>query len=41
MTQHYDIFICHTSEDKEGFVRPLAEALRRLGASVWYDEFFA
>lgn len=39
MTQHYDIFICHASEDKDAFVRPLAEALRRLGVSVWYDEF--
>lgn len=39
MTQAYDVFICHASEDKEGFVRPLAEALRRLGVSVWYDEF--
>lgn len=34
-----DVFICHASEDKEGFVRPLAIALRSLGLSVWYDEF--
>lgn len=39
MIQQYDVFICHASEDKESFVRPLAEALRRLGVSVWYDEF--
>jgi TIR domain len=39
MTREYDVFICHASEDKEGFVRPLADALRRLGVSVWYDEF--
>lgn len=39
MTQQYDIFVRHASGDKEGFVRPLAEALRRLGVSVWYDEF--
>jgi len=39
MAQLYDVFICHASEDKEGFVRPLAKALRSLGVSVWYDEF--
>ena len=39
MSSPYDVFICHASEDKEGFVRPFAEALRRLGLSVWYDEF--
>ncbi len=39
MTQGWDVFICHASEDKESFVRPLAEALRRFGVSVWYDEF--
>lgn len=35
----YDFFISHASEDKEDFVRPLAEELRRIGVSVWYDEF--
>ena len=35
----YDIFICHASEDKEDFVRQLAEALRSAGLKVWYDEF--
>jgi len=35
----YDVFICHASEDKTGFVRPLAEALRAQGLRVWYDEF--
>ncbi|HSW10539.1 MAG TPA: toll/interleukin-1 receptor domain-containing protein [Bacillota bacterium] len=35
----WDVFISHASEDKDTFVRPLAEALRRLGVSVWYDEF--
>jgi len=34
-----DLFICHASEDKESFVRPLEVGLRSLGASVWYDEF--
>ena len=35
----YDFFICHASEDKEGFVRQLAKALETKGARVWYDEF--
>lgn len=35
----WDVFISHSSEDKEAFVRPLALWLRREGASVWYDEF--
>jgi TIR domain len=39
MTERWDVFICHASEDKEAFVRPLAEGLRRLGVAVWYDEF--
>ncbi len=39
MVERCDVFICHASVDKQAFVRPLAEALRRLGVSVWYDEF--
>ena len=35
----FDVFISHTSEDKEAVVRPLATALRDAGLSVWYDEF--
>src|SRR6266508_214308 len=35
----YDAFICHASEDKDGFVRPLAERLRAERVEVWYDEF--
>jgi hypothetical protein len=35
----YDAFICHASEDKEDFVRPLAERLRQQHIHVWYDEF--
>lgn len=35
----YDAFISHASEDKEEFVRPLAEALTVAGLRVWYDEF--
>jgi hypothetical protein len=38
-SKQWDVFICHASEDKDAFVRPLAVALRRLGVSVWYDEF--
>ena len=35
----YDVFICHASEDKDDFVRPLAEKLRQHHLDVWYDEF--
>ncbi len=35
----YDVFISHASEDKDEFVRPLAEALQRNRIKVWYDEF--
>jgi hypothetical protein len=35
----YDVFICHASEDKDYFVRPLAQKLREEGSNVWYDEF--
>jgi hypothetical protein len=38
-TYEYDVFISHASEDKEDFVRPLAEELRKRGYRVWYDEF--
>lgn len=35
----HDAFICHASEDKETFVRPLAERLRAEHLEIWYDEF--
>jgi TIR domain len=35
----HDVFICHASEDKDDFVRPLADALRAYHLDVWYDEF--
>ena len=35
---NYDFFISHASEDKEDFVRQLAEALQSRGAAIWYDE---
>jgi hypothetical protein len=38
-TREYDVFISHASEDKEGIVRPLANALKNEGLRVWYDEF--
>ena len=37
--REYDVFISHASEDKDDVARPLAEALRKNGLSVWYDEF--
>ena len=37
--QMFDVFISHTSDDKEHVVRPLATSLRAAGLSVWYDEF--
>ena len=37
--KEYDVFISHASEDKDDVARPLAEALRSNGLTVWYDEF--
>lgn len=34
-----DLFISHASEDKDDFVRPLANLLRQYELDVWYDEF--
>jgi hypothetical protein len=36
--KHWDVFVSHASEDKDGFVRPLADALAKSGLEVWYDE---
>ncbi|WP_018403074.1 toll/interleukin-1 receptor domain-containing protein [Marinobacter gelidimuriae] len=36
-TKH-DVFISHASEDKDSFVRPLAQELTGMGFKVWYDE---
>ncbi len=33
------LFICHASEDRDDFVRPLAEALRKEYEKVWYSEY--
>jgi hypothetical protein len=38
-TMEWDVFISHASEDKEAFVRPLAEGLAARGVRVWFDEF--
>ena len=38
-SEEWDVFISHASEDKDAIARPLAEALRAKGLSVWYDEF--
>jgi len=35
----WDAFISHASEDKEKFVKSLAEELVRRGARIWYDDF--
>jgi hypothetical protein len=35
----HDVFISHASEDKDSFVRPLAQELQSRGVRVWYDEF--
>jgi signal transduction histidine kinase len=35
----WDVFISHAHEDKDSFVRPLANELRENGLQVWYDEF--
>ena len=35
----YDVFISHAWEDKDTFVRPLADLLQKFGLKVWYDEF--
>lgn len=38
VSKEYDFFISHASEDKEDFVRDLAEALSLKNFKVWYDE---
>lgn len=38
MSKPYDLFICHSYEDKE-FVRKLARRLRSYGVKVWLDEW--
>jgi len=35
--KNYDVFISHSSEDKDDYVDELANALKRAGIEVWYD----
>jgi hypothetical protein len=35
----WDAFLSHAFEDQTAFVRPLAEALAKLGADVWFSEW--
>jgi hypothetical protein len=35
----WDVFISHASEDKDAIATPLANALRKSGLEVWYDDF--
>lgn len=39
MAMEWDVFISHASEDKESFVRRLANSLKDHGLRVWFDEF--
>jgi len=39
MPKEWDVFISHATEDKDDFVRPLAQSLAQLDVKVWYDEF--
>ncbi|MES2394430.1 MAG: toll/interleukin-1 receptor domain-containing protein [Bacteroidota bacterium] len=39
MEKKWDVFISHSSEDKDTLVRELANMLDNLGVKVWYDEF--
>jgi hypothetical protein len=34
----WDLFISHASEDKDDFVRPLAQKLTEAGLNIWFDE---
>lgn len=36
--KRYNVFICHASEDKDSFVRPLTIKLKELKIKVWFDE---
>ena len=38
-SQVWDVFISHAGEDKDAVARPLANALKALGATVWLDDF--
>jgi hypothetical protein len=35
----FDVFISYAGEDRDAIARPLAEALRARGVSVWFDDY--
>ena len=35
----WDVFVCHATEDKDDFARPLARELEKRGLTVWFDEW--
>lgn len=35
--KEYDVFISHSTNDKDSFVNDLAEALKEANVSIWYD----
>ena len=39
ISDYYDVFISHATEDKDAVARPLATCLVSHGLRVWYDEF--
>lgn len=39
ITKKFDFFVSHASEDKEDFVKPLINAMKKENLQVWYDEF--
>jgi len=38
MPNKRDVFLCHASEDKSIYLRPLVKALDEAGITYWYDE---
>lgn len=36
--KEYDVFISHSSDDKDEFVNGLVQKLKKAGVKVWYDE---
>jgi len=38
MPNKRDVFLCHASEDKPTYLRPLIKALDKAGITYWYDE---
>jgi hypothetical protein len=36
-TKEYDVFISHSTDDKDSYVSELAEELKTAGVTIWYD----